>query len=252
MSFGTSKQKTREIAHITGLSRDAARLEINYYDMIHPQGEIDIQAFLKTVPCTDWSEWNCKELKKNSGVYAITWDNKSFYVGETVNTFANRLQEHREALFAGKHYNRKLQRAYDKYCGQTGADLGNVKIYLLEYGMCDQSCKGMFKLRNLLREYYYQQMFDNDKKYKLLSKEDTLKVIYNWRGLRDYTIEETFYHVCTKDKSAIRFYCDAKGKNAIPQTYDLVTSHDYNTLNGDEELYKEIRQCLREHSESFA
>lgn len=52
---------------------------------------------------------------RTCGVYAITCTaNNQVYIGSSVNIFT-RMRNHKSDLTAGRHYNSKMQRAFDKY-----------------------------------------------------------------------------------------------------------------------------------------
>lgn len=171
-----------EIMHLKNLNIRALAFERKYYNLIHPSAEAKIKTVLADSPQFNYSQWaytnEADSYKKYSGIYALTFNDKTFYIGETVNTFETRISEHIEDLTNNKHYNKRLQSAYNN--NPKGKSIGSLKIYLLEYGECNDNNKGFFKLINLLREYYYQVLVLQSG-CGLNNKEDSLKKLYMTR-----------------------------------------------------------------------
>ena len=62
---------------------------------------------------------------RTCGVYAIRCTaNKQVYIGSSVNIFT-RMQTHKSELIAGRHYNSKMQRAFDKY-GESSSEFSPI------------------------------------------------------------------------------------------------------------------------------
>lgn len=167
----------RYINHITHLGYAASYFETKYQQIIHPEKNDILSHYLKKSAIVSWDENKDIDIKQNSGVYALTFNDKTFYVGETIKTFSTRLLQHKEMLKSGSHFNKKLQKSYDDYLKKTRNKNLEPKIYLLEYGMCHEECKGHFKLRNIMREYFYQELVLKAGK-GLYNMEDTLKKFY--------------------------------------------------------------------------
>lgn len=58
-----------------------------------------------------------KELKNFGGIYRLTFENKKFYIGQSINLF-NRISEHIYKLKSNIHCNKKLQNTFNKYHGK--------------------------------------------------------------------------------------------------------------------------------------
>lgn len=63
-----------------------------------------------------------KELKNFGGIYRLTFENKKFYIGQSINLF-NRISEHIYKLKSNTHYNKKLQNTFNKYEGKIQISL---------------------------------------------------------------------------------------------------------------------------------
>lgn len=167
-----------EIEHIYGLSMKALAFDKKFSSIIHPDYNARFKEVLKKVPCFDSKQWNltneADQYKELSGVYALTFNDKTFYIGETVNTFGKRYKQHIDSLYEGTHYNQRLQAAYDKI---RSTNLIPIKIYILESEVCTEENKGCFKLMNLMREYYYQVLVLQSN-FGLNNIQDTLKNLY--------------------------------------------------------------------------
>lgn len=177
--FSSFKRNDKyEIEHLYGLGMKALAFDRKFGALIHPDPKLRFKEILEKAPCFGNSKWSltneADEYKKLSGVYALTFNDETFYIGETTNTFEVRYKQHTDALYAGNHHNQRLQKAYDKV---KRVALMPIKIYLLEYGVCAEENKGCFKLMNLMREYYYQ-VLALQSNCGLNNMEDTLKRLY--------------------------------------------------------------------------
>ena len=159
----------RKIHHFTHLGYVGASLELTYENLIHPSENDHIKYSLKDLPSFSIDEDNLL-LNSNSGIYAITFNNKTFYIGETVQSFKQRFEQHKKLLLNDQHYNKRLQKSFNK-------NKKFPKVYLIEYAKCTDNVKGYFKLLNLFREFYYQQLFIKDG-FGLNNEEDTLQKLY--------------------------------------------------------------------------
>lgn len=157
----------RKAHHLSNLPLECVMFEIMFNDMIHPKETDSFKDILTKSPIVSWD--NNNEILENSGIYAITFNNKTFYIGETSNTFYTRFQQHKEELENGTHYNHRLQRGNNHG--------GKPTIYLLEYAPCPPECRTLFKIYSLIREFYYQQLALKDN-FGLNNIEDTLKRLY--------------------------------------------------------------------------
>lgn len=237
----------RYIEHVMNLSYTATYFETKYRDVIHPNQEDKLSQFLKNATIVSWDENKDEEIKKNSGVYAITFNDKTFYVGETIKSFSVRLSQHKQMLLNNSHFNARLQKAYNDYVKKNHNQPITPKIYLLEYGICHEECKGLFKLRNIMREYFYQELVLKAGK-GLYNMEDTLRKFYdNWKfsGLRG--ISYVFSRICKKNP----YYPNEYG---VDGSYEEISSmqncfhrhikHFKDTQNADKELYQLICNAL--------
>lgn len=164
----------RYIEHIMKLGYMASYFETKYQKIIHPEQDDVLAHYLRKAEIVSWDEDKDVDIKQNSGVYALTFNDETFYVGETTNTFEDRYEQHTSELYNGTHHNGRLQKAYDKV---KRGGLVPIKIYLLEYDVCTEENKGCFKLMNLMREYYYQVLVLQSN-CGLNNMEDTLKRLY--------------------------------------------------------------------------
>lgn len=177
-----------EVEHIIGLNYYALLFERKYSKLIYPKPEDRINSILKNNPSFTYNDFMFKEDNKTyreySGIYALTFNDKTFYVGETVNTFNSRITQHKTSLVNNKHYNSRLQKAFNN------KGLQELKIYLLEYAKCEENYKGGFKFINLMREYYYQILMLQSN-YGINNMEDSLKKLYYSPMFNlDYTMVE--------------------------------------------------------------
>lgn len=242
--YSTVKRNDRyEIEHIFGLNLAALAFERKYDDLIHPKPEARFKDILENAICFNHFEWKFGEgqkYKDYSGVYALTLNNKTFYIGETVNTFGTRIDQHKEALVRNQHYNKRLQQAYNKY---AKGKISYPKIYLLEYGVCTEENKGCFKLMNLMREYYYQALALQSR-CGLNNIQDTLGRLYATKMFRfnykmsDYRILLDVYQTLIKYIKPPKSYKDIN-KFASEFNVRLYNAKGVN-------LYRMILECLRE------
>lgn len=105
----------RYVEHIMSLGYRAIYFDKKYENIIHPQQDDKFSNYLKNATRVSWDEDKDVEVKQNSGVYAITFNDKTFYIGETVQTFSPRLLQHKEMLESNSHFNQRLQKAYNDY-----------------------------------------------------------------------------------------------------------------------------------------
>lgn len=196
----------RKIRHFSYLGYIGASLELIYSYLIHPSKKESIKIKLKDLPNFSIDEEK-SSLLENSGIYAITFNDKTFYVGETIQKFKDRFKQHKELLLKNKHYNKKLQKSYNK-------NKKLPKVYLIEYAICTEENKGYFKLFNLFREFYYQQLFIQDG-YGLNNEEDTLQKLY-LKIEKDWAIppkcfldfSEQSYQILPDSLKSLQFYLD--------------------------------------------
>lgn len=237
----------RYIEHIMQLGYRASYFETKYQRIIHPEQDDVLVHYLRKAVIVSWDEDKDVDIKQNSGIYALTFNDKTFYVGETVKTFAIRLLQHKEALRSNSHYNGRLQKAYNDYAKKTGNKNLEPKIYLLEYGMCHEECKGHFKLRNIMREYFYQELVLKAG-MGLYNMEDTLRKFYtNWSFIDLPGISYVFNRICKKNP----YYPNDYG---VDGSYEDISSmqnyfhwhiqHFKDTQNADKELYRLICNAL--------
>lgn len=177
--FSSFKRNDKyEIEHLYGLNLKALSFDRKFSNLIHPDPNLRFKEVLEKSPCFSNFQWRltneADEYKKLSGVYALTFNDETFYIGETTNTFEVRYEQHTSELYNGIHHNGRLQKAYDKV---KRGGLMPIKIYLLEYDVCTEENKGCFKLMNLMREYYYQVLVLQSN-CGLNNMEDTLKRLY--------------------------------------------------------------------------
>lgn len=237
----------RYIEHIMNLEYTTSYFETKYYDTIHPNQDDILNHYLKNSVTISWDEDKDIDIKQNSGVYALTFNDKTFYIGETIKTFSVRLLQHKEMLKNDSHFNRRLQKAYNDYIKKTKNKNLEPKIYLLEYGKCHEECKGNFKLRNIMREYFYQELVLKAG-MGLYNMEDTLRKFYdnlNFSGLSG--ISYVFSKICKKNP----YYPNEYG---IDGSYEEISSmNNYfhwhiknfkDTQNADKELYQLICNAL--------
>ena len=242
----------RYIEHMANLGYMATYFETKYYDIIHPSQDDVLSYYLKSSIRVSWDEEKDFDVKQNSGVYVITFNDKTFYIGETIKTFFVRLLQHKDMLKSNSHFNKRLQKAYNDYVKKTNNENLEPKIYLLEYGKCHEECKGNFKLRNIMREYFYQELVLKAG-MGLYNMEDTLRKFYDnckFSGL--HGIADVFRRICKKNPyfpneygidgsykniSSMNndFYCDIKRfektQNADKELYILICNALYNNNN---------------------
>ena len=241
----------RYIEHIMKLGYMASYFETKYQKIIHPEQDDVLAHYLRKAEIVSWDEDKDVDIKQNSGIYALTFNDKTFYVGETVKTFATRLLQHKEALQSNSHYNGRLQKAYNDYMKKTDNKNLEPKIYLLEYRMCHEKCKGHFKLRNIMREYFYQELVLKAG-MGLYNMEDTLRKFYtNWSFIDLPGISYVFSRICKKNP----YYPNDYG---VDGSYEDISSmqnyfhwhiqHFKDTQNADKELYKLICNALYEQA----
>ena len=79
----------RYIEHIMKLGYRASYFETKYQKIIHPEQDDVLAHYLRKAEVVYWDEDKDVDIKQNSGVYALTFNDKTFYIGETVKTFDN-------------------------------------------------------------------------------------------------------------------------------------------------------------------
>lgn len=237
----------RYIEHIMKLGYLATYFDKKYEKIIHPEKEDILSHYLQNSKIVSWHEEKDIEIKRNSGVYAMTFNDKTFYVGETVKTFSVRLLQHKEALQSNSHFNRRLQKAYNDYVKKTGDKDLEPKIYLLEYGKCHEECKGYFKLRNIMREYFYQELVLKAG-MGLYNMEDTLRKFYtNWNFVGLHGIAEVFRANCKKNPYYPNDYSvggDYEDISSMNNYFHRCIKYFKDTENADKELYQLICNAL--------
>lgn len=169
----------RNIKHLSHLPSIALRAEINTAKLIHPNGNENLDEMLKTfdkITVSDISEAIAIDINKNpilkqSGIYGIRCgkNNDYIYIGETIRSFQERLNEHFVAIQNNCHTNKKLSQHINKSLAIT--------IYFFEHHQSIPEYKLKFKTYCLLREYYYQEIFLINK-FKLLNTEDSLHKMF--------------------------------------------------------------------------
>ena len=86
---------------------------------------------------------NFSTLKNKSGIYKISC-NKHFYIGSSKN-LKSRMIDHKKILKANRHYNKFIQRVYDKY------GFKKMEISILEFCEIDILTE---------REQYYYDLWE--------------------------------------------------------------------------------------------
>lgn len=237
----------RYIEHIMKLGYLASYFDKKYEKTIHSEQDDVLSHYLQNSKVVSWHENKDSEIKQNSEIYAITFNDKTFYIGETIKTFSVRLSQHKQMLQSNSHFNKRLQKAYNDYVRKTGNKDLEPKIYLLEYGKCHEECKGHFKLRNIMREYFYQELVLKAG-MGLYNMEDTLKKFYiNWNFVGLPGISYVFGRICRKNP----YYPNDYG---VDGNYEDISSmqnyfhwhiqHFEDTQNADKELYQLICNAL--------
>lgn len=241
------KTSKRYIEHIMRLGYLASYFDKKYEKIIHPEQEDILSHYLQKSTVVSWHEGKDVEIKQNSGIYAITFNDKTFYVGETVKTFSTRLSQHKEMLQSNSHFNKRLQKAYNDYVKKTNNKDLEPKIYLLEYGKCHEECKGHFKLRNIMREYFYQELVLKAG-MGLYNMEDSLRKFYtNWNFSELPGISYVFGRICKKNPYYPNDYGvdgDYEDISSMQNYFHWHIQHFKDTQNADKELYQLICNAL--------
>lgn len=237
----------RYIEHIMDLGYWASYFDKKYEQIIHPEQKDILSHYLQDSKIVSWHEDKDFEIKQNSGVYAITFNDQTFYIGETIKTFSVRLLQHKEMLQSNSHFNKRLQKAYNDYVRKTGNKDLEPKIYLLEYGQCHEECKGHFKLRNIMREYFYQELVLKAG-MGLYNMEDSLKKFYkNWSFPGFGGIYMVFERICKKNLYNYKDYeldGDYESISSMKNNFHDAIKRFDSTKNADKELYQMICSAL--------
>jgi len=162
----------RNIKHLANMPIKALEIEINLLKLIHPTGEENLEKMLEgfdqitiTKPSDECLE-KCK-FKHEGGVYGIRCGKKNdyIYIGETSRSLEQRISEHFSQYKTKTHTNKNLCKEIE--------ESSEITLYFFEHHRVKESLKLKFKIYCLFREFYYQELFLNNK-FKLLSKEDSL------------------------------------------------------------------------------
>lgn len=123
----------------------------------------------------------------------------------------------------------------------------NPKIYLLEYGRCREECKGRFKIRNIMREYFYQELVLKGG-MGLYNMEDSLRKFYtNWKFSECQGMSYVFERICQRNPYIPNDYGvdgDYESISSMQNSFHMHTKRFGNTKNADAELYKLIYNAL--------
>ena len=108
-----------------------------------------------------------KNQEKKSGVYVITNTiNNKVYIGSTISGFKKRIKEHLYELIKNRHHSDHLQKAYNKYGGDS------FEFSVLE--ICDKEII-------IVREQFY---LDKYKSYQRKNGYNILEKAYNSQGYK--------------------------------------------------------------------
>lgn len=172
----TDEEKTEVwIAHSIFAWPFAMMFDFKNRDIIYPKEGDDFLSILDTKEFFTWDKWDKPEVAEKlqeAGVYAITINSKTFYIGETSRNFATRFQEHKDAFLSKKgHTMNRMQHTFER-------TKESPKFYILESGRIEKGRQFIFKLYSLAREFYYNLMLAWEPKLARYSYYDSLNKLY--------------------------------------------------------------------------
>ena len=176
-----TRAENRIIWHLSNIEYNAIYFDYYYHNLIYPSIQDSLQDMINKSIKISWDDLSNKDCSLH-GVYGFSFNGRGWYIGETVNTFRNRFIEHKKALEDHIHHNKYLQRMYDKY--------KLPEIYLIEQGQYTEDYKFYFKIKNLMREFYYTQLVLQEG-LGVSGAEDSLKIIYS-----DYYMADKLKECC--------------------------------------------------------
>lgn len=125
------KDLNKILRHFYGIPFQWCAVELEDFNIIHPNGKEDLSKIMENTIKVSFNDYE-QDIKNNNlensgGIYFISIAGlKNVYVGETLN-FLERFKYHIKELCNKRHYNNKLQKAFNTHNKRLYVELFNLK-----------------------------------------------------------------------------------------------------------------------------